>query len=144
VSLEEVVDVARVGGLGVDKDEFDDEDFKLATRWAVAGVIADICMGGSSKGFGFFGSVEDSVCDIECKWYETFILDTWTYLASLPTDHYRDTTLATIFVLLFLLFFLQSRGLFRSFSLVLLRFLRSSVLCRRVLRVTLVTVQAPP
>jgi len=61
VSLEDVADVVRVEGLGVDKDELDDEDFKLATRWAVAGVIADICMGGSSKGFGFFGSVEESV-----------------------------------------------------------------------------------
>jgi hypothetical protein len=32
VSLEEAAVVVRVGGLGVDKDELDDEDFKLATR----------------------------------------------------------------------------------------------------------------
>jgi hypothetical protein len=32
VSLEEAAVVVRVEGLGVDKDELDDEDFKLATR----------------------------------------------------------------------------------------------------------------
>jgi hypothetical protein len=31
-----------VDPLGIDNDELDEEDFKLATRWAVAGVIADI------------------------------------------------------------------------------------------------------
>jgi hypothetical protein len=63
VSLEEVVEAVRVGGLGVDKDELDDEDFRLATRWAVAGVMADICIGGNSRGLGFLGSVEDNVCN---------------------------------------------------------------------------------
>jgi hypothetical protein len=55
VSLEDVADAIRVEGLGVDKDELDDKDFKLATHWAVTTVVADICR---SKGFGFFGSVE--------------------------------------------------------------------------------------
>ena len=67
MSLEDVTDAVLVEGLGVDRDELDDEDFKLATRWAVAGVIADICMGGRSKGFGFFGSVDESVYDSRCK-----------------------------------------------------------------------------
>lgn len=38
------------------------DDFSFATRWAVAGSKADICIGGIATGdFGFLGSVDDSV-----------------------------------------------------------------------------------
>jgi hypothetical protein len=39
-----------------------EEDLRLATRLAVTGGNADICMGGRlTCGFAFFGSVDDSV-----------------------------------------------------------------------------------
>lgn len=47
----------------MDNDELDEDDFRLATLCAVAGGIADICIGGNSNGLAFFGSVEDNVCD---------------------------------------------------------------------------------
>lgn len=50
-----------MGVTGVDNDELDELDLRLATLCAVAGVIADICMGGRSNGLAFLGSVEDSV-----------------------------------------------------------------------------------
>lgn len=63
VSLDDVAELwGLVGVTGVDNDELDDEDFRLATRCAVAGAIADICMGGRSKGLAFLGSVDDRVC----------------------------------------------------------------------------------
>ncbi len=38
------------------------EDLSFATRWAVAGSKADICIGGMATGdLGFLGSVEDKV-----------------------------------------------------------------------------------
>ena len=44
------------------KDEL--EVFKLATRWAVAGGIADTCIGGRLTGFAFLGSVDDIVFNV--------------------------------------------------------------------------------
>lgn len=40
-----------------------DEDLSFATRWAVIGSKADICIGGRLTGdLGFLGSVDDKVC----------------------------------------------------------------------------------
>jgi len=53
--------VREIGGCAAAVDVAD-EDFNRATRWAVAGSKAAICIGGKFTGdFGFRGSVEDSV-----------------------------------------------------------------------------------
>jgi hypothetical protein len=57
VSLDELL----VRSALVDEVEADVGDLRLATRCAVTEGRADICMGGSAAGFGFFASVDDSV-----------------------------------------------------------------------------------
>lgn len=60
MSREEVEGVRVAIGGAVAVDEV--EDLSFATRWAVAGSSADICMGGIATGdFGFRGFVEDKV-----------------------------------------------------------------------------------
>ena len=44
------------------ESEEEEPDLRLATRWAVAGGRADICIGGSATGSGFFGCADDRVC----------------------------------------------------------------------------------
>ena len=62
VTREEVVDVrVTVGGLlevGLGA-----AGLRLATRCAVAGGMADICIGGNGTSLDFLCSVEESVCD---------------------------------------------------------------------------------
>jgi hypothetical protein len=61
VSLEVDEAVREIEGAAPDED-VDEEGFNRATRCAVAGSKADICIGGRLIGdFGFRGSVEDSV-----------------------------------------------------------------------------------
>jgi hypothetical protein len=62
-----VWDVAREvveGREGVELEEVKDEveDFKLATRLAVAGGIADTWIGGKLTSLAFLGSADDNVC----------------------------------------------------------------------------------
>ena len=59
VSLEDDVERAAFGvTMGA---EIEGAGFRLATRCAVAGGKADICIGGRFCGFNFLGSVDESV-----------------------------------------------------------------------------------
>lgn len=58
--LEEAV--RDIEGCVLDDEVPEEDDFNRATRWAVAGSKADICIGGKFTGdLGFLGSVEDRV-----------------------------------------------------------------------------------
>lgn len=62
VSLEVDEAVREIDGWAGPAEDADEEGFNLATRCAVAGSSADICIGGRLTGdFGFRGSVDDSV-----------------------------------------------------------------------------------
>ena len=61
VTREEIVDdLVTVGGLL--ETGLGSAGLRLATRCAVAGGMADICIGGNDTGLDFFCSVEESVC----------------------------------------------------------------------------------
>ena len=114
VSLDDVDDTeARLEGLLLT------EDLSFATRLAVTGSIAEICMGGRLTGdLGFLGSVDDKV--YHKNWLQSLKgFNTRAYLASLAVDDDRYSTFAAILILLLLFLFLLPLPFFLGFSALL-------------------------